>query len=81
MMVTASFEMYRILRYMCQLHGIPDHGVSRSTLHAWKSRGVSDALIESLALRLVAGSALSFDAVADLALGVGYSFATELPRS
>ena len=81
MMVAASFEMYRILRYMCRLHGIPDHGVARSTLHAWKARGVSDALIESLSLRLVAGSALSFDAIHDLALGVGYSFPIELPRS
>lgn len=80
-MTVSSFEMYRILRYMCQLHGIPDHGVSRSTLYAWKSRGVSDALIESLALRLVAGSALTFDAVADLASGVGYSFPASLPRS
>lgn len=80
-MTISSFEMYRILRYMCQLHGIPDHGVSRSTLHAWKSRGVSDALIESLSLRLVAGSALTFDAVADLALGVGYVFPASLPRS
>lgn len=80
-MTIASFEMYRILRYMCQLHGIPDHGVSRSTLHSWKSRGVSDALIESLALRLVAGSALTFDAVSDLASGVGYAFPASLPKS
>lgn len=80
-MPVASFAMYRILRSMCLIHGIPDHGVSRSTLHSWKSRGVPDALIESLSLRLVAGSALSFEAIHDLALGVGYSFPFALPRS
>lgn len=77
-MSTPSFDFYRALRCMCQLYGIPVHEVSRSTLHSWKTRGVSDVYIESLALRLYAASVFSLAALADLAASAGYDFPTNL---
>lgn len=77
-MSVPSFDMYRALRCMCQLYGIPVHDVSRSTLHSWKTRGVSDVYIESLALRLYAGSVFTLAALSDLAASAGYDFPTDL---
>lgn len=77
-MSVPSFDMYRALRCMCQLYGIPVHDVSRSTLHSWKSRGVADSYIESLAFRLYVGSVFSLDALADIASAAGYEFSVDL---
>lgn len=80
-MNTPSFDLYRALRCMCQLYGIPVHDVSRSTLHTWKSRGVSDVYIESLAFRLYVGAPFSLDALADIASAAGYEFSVDLRSS
>lgn len=77
-MSVPSFDFYRTLRFMCLLNGIPVHDVSRSTFHYWKSRGVADVYIESLALRLYVGAPFSLDALADIASAAGYDFPTDL---
>lgn len=75
-----SVDMYRVLKTMCELHGIPHHDLPRSTFHSWSVRGyIDDIYIESLSMRLVGGSALTFDSINDLALGLGYLFPSPLP--